>query len=695
VTDHGRRRFLSASAAAAAASMLPPAIARALAIPARRTTGSISDVRHVVILMQENRSFDHYFGLMRGVRGFGDPRPLLFADGSPVWRQPAASIRGKLYKPRGMAADSTHVWPFPMDPRRHGEHLPGTDHGWSSGHLAWNQGRYNSWVTQKQDPLTMGYLRPDEVAYHHALANAFTICDANFASAMSDTAINRMYLFSGTADPRNRLSSRGNGPGIEERPKKNGYGWTTYPERLERAGVSWQLYQGGTGDPGDPTDNFTDNSLEFFAAYQVAEGADPNGALVRKGVTNRSLRQFRADVIADRLPAVSYVVAPFKYSEHPDASPSDGAIYIDRVLDALTANPDVWAGTVFIVNYDENDGLFDHIVPPMPPRSSQQGANGLLSASLQEGIDDEFLDLDRFPKAMNPLIPEADPGGEQPVGLGTRVPMIIVSPWTSGGWVCSQVFDHTSVLRFLEKRFGVAEPNISPWRKSICGDLTAAFDFAATPAPAPRLARPKALVTTKEPVVVRDGGLPKQPTGTRPSRALPYAFDVQMRRDGDRVLLDFSNTGDAGVAFYVYDRTRASDAPRRYALAADDRFTDHFDGPRHVLIVHGPNGFLREFRSEGDGPSISSTVDDMKLVLSIMPATSDTSMTLNVHEAYLDDGRKIALTDGAAQTFTWDLTPSHGWHDVSVSDDRGVIWRAAGRVESGRPGVSDPRIGVV
>jgi phospholipase C len=168
-----------------------------------------------------------------------------------------------------------------------------------------------------------------------------------------------------------------------------------------------------------------------------------------------------------------------------------------------------------------------------------------------------------------------------------------------------------------------------------------------------------------------------------------------MRRDGDRVLLDFSNTGDAGVAFYVYDRTRASDAPRRYALAAGDRFTDHFNGPRHVLIVHGPNGFLREFRGEGNGLSISSTVAGLKLVLSITPATSDTSMTLNVHEAYLDDGRKIALTDGAAQTFTWDLTPSHGWHDVSVSDDRGVIWRAAGRVESGRPGVSDPRMGVV
>jgi phospholipase C len=694
VTDPGRRRFLTASAAGAAAAMLPPAIARALAIPARRATGSILDVRHVVILMQENRSFDHYFGLMRGVRGFGDPRPLHFPDGSPVWRQPAASIRSKPYKPRGLPADATHVWPFPMDPRRHGEHLPGTDHGWSSGHLAWNQGRYDSWVTQKQDPLTMGYLRPDEVAYHHALANAFTICDANFASAMADTAINRMYLFSGTADPQNRLGSRGNGPGIEERAKQNGYGWTTYPERLEKAGVSWQLYQGGTGDPGDPTDNFTDNSLEFFAAFQVTEGADPHGALVRKGVSNRTLRELRADVLADRLPAVSYVVAPFKYSEHPDASPSDGAIYVNRVLEALTANPEVWAGTVFIVNYDENDGLFDHVVPPMPPRSSKPGGDGLLSASLQEGIKDEFLDLDRFPKAKNPLIPEADPGGEQPVGLGTRVPMIIISPWTAGGWVCSQVFDHTSVLRFLERRFGVHEPHISPWRRSICGDLTAAFDFAATPAPAPKMAHPVPLVTSAEPVVVREDGLPKQPAGTRPSRALPYAFDVQARREGQRVLVDFSNTGDVGVAFYAYDHTRPGDAPRRYALAAGDSFTDLWDGPSHAVVVHGPHGFLREFRGDGHGPVIGSRVDGMQLVVSVTRSAADTAGTLDVREAYLHDGKKIAMAGGATQTIAWDLTPTHGWYDVIVSGAGGVLWRAAGCVQSGRPGTSDPRIGL-
>jgi phospholipase C len=202
------------------------------------------------------------------------------------------------------------------------------------------------------------------------------------------------------------------------------------------------------------------------------------------------------------------------------------------------------------------------------------------------------------------------------------------------------------------------------------------------------------LVTSNEPVVARDGGLPKQPVGTRPSRALPYAFDVQMRRDGQRVLLDFSNTGDAGVAFYVYDHTRAGDAPRRYALAAGDHFTDYFDGPLPALIVHGPNGFLREFRGDGNGPSISSTVEGMKLAILIAPNSANATVMLNIREAYLDDGRKIALADAAAQTFTWDLTTSHGWHDVTVSDDRGVLWRAAGRVESGRPGVSDPRMGM-
>jgi phospholipase C len=122
--------------------------------------------------------------------------------------------------------------------------------------------------------------------------------------------------------------------------------------------------------------------------------------------------------------------------------PADGAAFVAGKIDAIAANPDVWAKTAFILNYDENDGLFDHVAPPFPA----------------EGTPQEFV-------------------GGLPIGGGFRVPCIIVSPWTAGGWVCSQRFDHTSVLQFLETFTGVREPNISEWRRRTFGDLTSAFRF--------------------------------------------------------------------------------------------------------------------------------------------------------------------------------------------------------------------------
>jgi phospholipase C len=158
-----RRDFLRLAAtsagAAAGMTMLPPAIAKALSIPADRRTGTIQDVQHVVILMQENRSFDHYFGSMRGVRGFNDPRPVRLANGKPVWYQPPVATQTERYHNRGLREDASYVLPFYLDPQRTTEHTTGGDHGWSSGHLSWNHGKYDQWVNQKQDVITMGYLK--------------------------------------------------------------------------------------------------------------------------------------------------------------------------------------------------------------------------------------------------------------------------------------------------------------------------------------------------------------------------------------------------------------------------------------------------------------------------------------------------------------------------------------------------------
>ncbi len=233
-----RRDFLRYAATAAGAAMLPPSIARALAIPANRATGTIKDVEHVVILMQENRSFDHYYGGLRGVRGFNDPRPARLSNGKPVWYQPTASVRTHHFQDRGLHPRAEHVLPFYLNPRQTTEFQASTDHGWSSGHQSANHGHWDQWVTQKQDVLTMGYLQREDLAFHYALADAFTLCDAYHCSVHANTVVNRFYLWTGTMDPRNILGKKPNGPGFEERAKNNGYTWTTYPERLEASGVS-------------------------------------------------------------------------------------------------------------------------------------------------------------------------------------------------------------------------------------------------------------------------------------------------------------------------------------------------------------------------------------------------------------------------------------------------------------------------
>src|SRR5439155_5398391 len=147
-------------------------------------------------------------------------------------------------------------------------------------------------------------------------------------------------------------------------------------------------------------------------------------------------------VTSGALPQVSWLIAPAADSEHPTYSPASGEVLTKLFLNALAANPAMYNSTVFILTYDENDGLFDHVPAPVPPG----------------GTPAEFV-------------------GNLPIGLGVRVPTILISPWSRGGYVCSQVFDHSSIIRFLEKWTGVLEPNISPWRRLICGDLTSAFDF--------------------------------------------------------------------------------------------------------------------------------------------------------------------------------------------------------------------------
>ena len=246
---------------------------------------------------------------------------------------------------------------------------------------------------------------------------------------------NRLYHWSASIDPQGVAG----GP-ITSNVDPVPYEWKTYPEALTGAGVSWQIYQ--------EVDNYATNLLEMFKSFQ---SAPVNSTLFQSGMRTFSPGQFEWDAMHDRLPTVSWLIPTSYQSEHPDYTPAAGADFVASKIDAIAANPDVWAKTVFILNYDENDGLFDHVVPPTPP----------------PGTANEFITV---------------PGNPSwPIGGGFRVPCLIVSPWTQGGWIASETFDHTSSLQFLELLTGVTIPNITPWRRATFGNLVSAFGFPQFP----------------------------------------------------------------------------------------------------------------------------------------------------------------------------------------------------------------------
>ncbi|MFF7705057.1 phosphocholine-specific phospholipase C [Streptomyces lydicus] len=677
-----RRRFLQIAGATAGVSALSSSIARAAAIPAKRTSGSLNDVEHVVVLMQENRSFDHYFGSLKGVRGFGDPRPVILESGKSVWHQPDG---GKDVLPYHPDADDLGM-----------QFIEGLNHDWGGGHKAWNNGNYDNWIPAKGTG-TMAYLTRKDIPFHYALADAFTICDAYHCSIIGATDPNRYYMFSG------HVGNDGSGGGPVLGNEEAGYSWTTYPERLEKAGVSWKIYQ----DIGDGLDangkwgwiddayrgNYGDNSLLFFNQYRNATPGDPLYDKARTGTNAKQgdgyFDRLKADVKAGKLPQVSWIAAPEAFSEHPNWPANYGAWYVSQVLDALTSNPEVWSKTALFITYDENDGYFDHIVPPFPPASADQGLSTVDTS------------LDHFPGNAT--------YAAGPYGLGQRVPMLVVSPWSTGGYVCSETFDHTSIIRFLERRFGVHEPNISPWRRAICGDLTSAFDFGL------ENTKPVALPDTDGyqppdkdrhdsyvPKPPANPVLPKQERGSRPSRPLPYAplVDGAGTASTGRFTLTFSAGAKAGACFTVTAGNR-TDGPWTYTTGAGKKLSDTWNTAYskgvYDLTVFGPNGFLRTFKGDGKkaGPEVTARHDATagRVELTLTNPTG-TDCHLTVTQAYGGAHETFTVRAGATVKHAFDLRASKRWYDLSVTSDteKTFLRRFAGHVENGRPGVSDPAL---
>ncbi|MEU7061403.1 phosphocholine-specific phospholipase C [Streptomyces sp. NPDC046197] len=674
MTPISRRGFVGLGASMAAGVAVGAGVPQAAAAAQRATTGTISDVRHVVILMQENRSFDHYFGRLKGVRGFDDRSGITLGGGHPVFDQP-----------NGL--DRQYPWKLSATPAaggKDGETLAQCSgdlpHSWASQHSAWNKGRLDNWVAGVGSVRSLGYLDRSDIPFHYALADNYTICDACFCSALSATGPNRTYLWSGKVDSASY-------DGGDE----SGLTWQNYAEALQNAGVTWKVYQ-------NAQDNYGDNGCAYFKNFANGRPGNPlydRGMSSVPKVTGSTpddiAAAIKADVLAGTLPQVSWVVANQAFSEHPYAPPGDGAHFVHLVYQALAADPDVFDSTVLLLNYDENDGYFDHVPPPVPPA----------------GTAGEFLN-------------------GVPYGFGFRVPMIVISPWTRGGWVSSEVFEHTSVLRFLETwtaSLGKPAncPNISAWRRAVSGDLTGVFAFAnpvygPVPLPATGVVGYSTCGPLPNPVPTTNA-LPVQEAGTRPARALPYQpngfLDHLEFGSNGKILAWFTMTNQGAPAtraahFSVHPNAYRDTTPWQYTVAAGGTASDYFNiglgsgGGRYDLTMVGPNRFLRRFQGDATKAGRSAEVSSR---YAVEPGTGKPAVYFKMANSgsspvkftitsshYRNDGPwTYPVAAGASvEDFFNAVAYQNGWYDFTITVDSDTTWsrRFTGHLETGAPSVS-------
>jgi phospholipase C len=649
-----RRDFLKASAAAAGASLLPAALRKALADPT--PSGTLGSVGHVVIFSQENRSFDHYFGTLPGVLGFDDPHPAtLRTTRRPVFFQPRD--------------DGPPLGPWHPDPAATAiQCTPDVLHDWRGQQGTYNRGRMDQWV-RLNGPLAMSHYRRADLPWHFALAEAFTVCDHFFCSIRSATAPNRLYLMTGTIDAAER-----HGDAVISNSFAAGrLAWTTYPERLQAAGISWRVYQ--------EQDNYDDNALAWFRTFATAKPGNP---LFENGMKRRVFADFAADVAQDRLPAVSWIIAPTHDSEHPPFAPNRGAAYVHRYLKALAEHPKVWQKTVFMLVYDENGGFFDHVpAPGAPPGTPEEFVNG------------------------------------HALGLGARIPALVCSPWSRGGWVASEVFDLTSTLRFLERWTGVAEPNISPWRRAVCGDLLSCFDFTAGDYAFPALPDGAALAAEADrqcrdlpdpagPAGAMD--LPAQEPGRKPLRVQPYSLDCWLTSDptglGGILRVHWRNEGTRAAALRVGARQFRDDGPWFYqadpgAEDSDTFYCGWFGEGRYDLEVHGPNQFYRRFRGrcgrgarKEPGLKLTNWSVGKPVALAFHNGTDQTAVFRVVQrngEAEAASRWRVEVPAGGESSREFPTVDD--WYDLTVvlEGNDYFLRELAGHVE-GAPGLTRPKL---
>lgn len=822
-----RRDFLKKAATFAGSAslmhLMPASIAKAMAIdPA--TGSSYLDAEHVVLLMQENRSFDHAFGTLQGVRGFNDPRAISLPNKDKVWCQTRKN--GETFAPfRLDMKDSKITW------------MGCLPHNWTDQTDARNGGKMDRWLDVKRSgfkefaeiPLTMGHYTREDIPFYYSLADAFTICDQHFCSSLTGTNPNRLYFWTGNI--REGLDGKAlvwNGDS-EYSGKAN---WKTFPERLQEQGIDWKIYQneissssaGYSGEANSWLANFGCNVMEYFPQYNVKlsrryidllnqqqeklshkireytpensgeelaelkkkleyviakqelytleryeqlsdhekalhdrafvnNAGDPDymkleKLLYKDGQMERELNipkgdilyQFRQDVNNGKLPTVSWLTPPQLFSDHPD-SPWFGAWYVSEVMDILTQNPEVWKKTIFILTYDENDGYFDHVPPFGAPNPYKDG-----TGKVSPGIDAR----PEFVRQEEQYYPES--GRESNIGLGFRVPLIIASPWTRGGWVNSQVFDHTSPLQFLETFLSkkakkpITEANITAWRRTVCGDLTSSFrSYGGETIKKPMSlekepfmegihqakykglpANFKALTTEEIDLINRNAVaspfFPRQEKGVRDACALPYELYVNGCYDKalNRYEISFkaasqvSGKQASGAPFLVYALNSYGEELSRswnYTIGAGTELRDEwpvtkFDDGHYYLRVYGPNGFYRSFSGTVNNPLIQIAClyqSDAwergsltgKLLLKLINKDQQDHELLVEDRSYGDKTRHLVVEKGSTATIILDVNKNHNWYDVEVrcKGYEDFAERFAGRIETGKSLKTDPLMG--
>lgn len=705
-----RRDFIKMSAKAGlAASIWEPLLQRALAVEAYNASRSINDVEHIVILMQENRSFDHYFGAMKGMRGFGDRFPIPLESGRRAFHQSDGEQIIPPYRADGKVSNAAFVNVTP--------------HNFPDTQAAWNQGKYGFWPLFKT-PYSMAYYTREEIPFQYAMAEYFTISDAYHCSVATGTDPNRIVFWSGSvSDPEKRAAGinctdadsepvnlrcwiKGEMPEPGYTYQGSTFKWPTIPDVLQEAGISWRIYQ-------DPNDNWT-GAMHGGLAFESFRNAKPGSPIYENGMRHWSLEDLATDVKNGTLPQVSWILPSQSNSEHPGApsSPYRGSNFTHEVLSAITSNPEVWSKTVFFLTFDENDGLFDHLPAPAVP---SYNLDGTLAGKSTMDVAGMYFDNDKDDlndtESPRKYIDKRDTisGKLRPWGMGPRVPMYILSPWSKGGWVNSEVADHTSVGQFIEKRFGVTIPAISPWHRAVSGDLTSAFDFV-TPNDPKFPSMPE--TSQYEELDAASQELPKvtapaqpsrlyQEKGSRPSRALPYRLHCKMNylKPSQQVQLVFDNKGDKGAVYHVYNMNELDKIPRRYTVEGAKSLKDEWEVSKtngvYDLEVYGPNGYFRKFAGNiGTGePEVQLEYDHSKGGISIRlnnPEKAPLHLEIESNAYGYPKMDSIALGAGKQTRIPINLERSRNWYDFTVKAANGFSQRFAGRVETSQQGVSDP-----